>query len=583
MFYSNFITFNYNFEIATSMKPLLLGTFLMLLFIKTSAQWAELKGAGSNRFNGAINCMITDDSGNVYVGGDFTNTGGHYFISKYERISGKWFELGDPTSGGTPLDANGTVAKIASDSIGNIYAIGSFTNPKGRQYVAKWTKATNQWSKLPDLDSNLIVLEFRSILVDKSGSVYVSGFIYDSIGSYVAKWDGISWSKYGGYIPGYIGTYTTDFGPTTHLLMDDRNVLYAQNNGLILYNVDGTWTDAMWTTFWGSSIYAMAIDPDYNIYIGGWLIDDVTGCSVFKVDTKAKTISKLGKNRFASGASPIRAIAVRSSSEVYAAGSINDLGGICRCSPMAKKWNKDTDEWAQVGDGADTIATSLGVKCMVLDTFDKKGNLLAGGDLSNISSWTDSEFVAIYNAPCHSYFVVTPTTAPHSYILTSYCAGTGPLRYKWNWGDGSPIDTGSTPSHTYASPGYYQICVYVRDSLNCNSSFCMPSLTYLAKTTADMVYVNVEVGTDVKESVVIKKDFIVYPNPSTGSFNLISNILQKNATASITDLFGKLLFQQDLTFIDNKCSLAFSDLSGVFILEIRDSLGNLHRERIVIK
>ena len=38
--------------------------------------------------------------------------------------------------------------------------------------------------------------------------------------------------------------------------------------------------------------------------------------------------------------------------------------------------------------------------------------------------------------------------------------------YSWNWGDGTALSTGASPSHTYAMPGTYTITMTVTDSWN---------------------------------------------------------------------------------------------------------------------
>ena len=38
--------------------------------------------------------------------------------------------------------------------------------------------------------------------------------------------------------------------------------------------------------------------------------------------------------------------------------------------------------------------------------------------------------------------------------------------YSWNWGDGTALSTGASPTHVYATPGTYTITLTVTDSWN---------------------------------------------------------------------------------------------------------------------
>ncbi|HTB71303.1 MAG TPA: PKD domain-containing protein [Solirubrobacteraceae bacterium] len=49
-----------------------------------------------------------------------------------------------------------------------------------------------------------------------------------------------------------------------------------------------------------------------------------------------------------------------------------------------------------------------------------------------------------------------------------------PLEYSWNFGDGSPIATGATPSHSYAAAGPYTVTLTVTDKLGKKSSASQP-------------------------------------------------------------------------------------------------------------
>ncbi|MFM1933026.1 MAG: hypothetical protein RL226_2329, partial [Bacteroidota bacterium] len=77
--------------------------------------------------------------------------------------------------------------------------------------------------------------------------------------------------------------------------------------------------------------------------------------------------------------------------------------------------------------------------------------------------------------------------------LSSWIAGPGNAitSYSWNFGDGSPLGSGTTPSHTYANPGVYNVTLTVTNGNGCVSSIShpvtitsvgVPTLTYSPAT-----------------------------------------------------------------------------------------------------
>jgi hypothetical protein len=58
-------------------------------------------------------------------------------------------------------------------------------------------------------------------------------------------------------------------------------------------------------------------------------------------------------------------------------------------------------------------------------------------------------------------------TFPMTYSGTSYSVPSGIATYQWNWGDGSPVTTSSSPtaSHAYAADGNYNVSLTVTDQL----------------------------------------------------------------------------------------------------------------------
>ena len=74
--------------------------------------------------------------------------------------------------------------------------------------------------------------------------------------------------------------------------------------------------------------------------------------------------------------------------------------------------------------------------------------------------------------PCQIFLVVYPDSAvPGAYYGILYTASNTPLTYLWDFGDGTTSNQ-PFPSHTYATPGRYAICLTVSDGAGCSFSFC---------------------------------------------------------------------------------------------------------------
>ncbi len=171
------------------------------------------------KFN--VNAMTIDRLGNVYaVGQNYQPVSTYPYVAKLDKATNTWSKLG----GAVSLNG-GTLYSIAVDTFGNVYTGGYLLDDSNKSYVAKWDGT--QWSVLggPNsigISSNNII---TSIIVNSSGVVYASGRLQDSAGyCFVAKWDGIKWSKLG-------GDSLSANGQINSLLFDETtNVIYAAGN-----------------------------------------------------------------------------------------------------------------------------------------------------------------------------------------------------------------------------------------------------------------------------------------------------------------------------------------------------------------
>lgn len=63
-----------------------------------------------------------------------------------------------------------------------------------------------------------------------------------------------------------------------------------------------------------------------------------------------------------------------------------------------------------------------------------------------------------------------------SFTNTTNCAVCTSITYSWDFGDGSPLSTATSPSHTYAAPGNYNVCLIATgvnpNLVTCSDTFC---------------------------------------------------------------------------------------------------------------
>ncbi|MFL5764729.1 MAG: PKD domain-containing protein [Bacteroidia bacterium] len=91
---------------------------------------------------------------------------------------------------------------------------------------------------------------------------------------------------------------------------------------------------------------------------------------------------------------------------------------------------------------------------------------------------TDSTLATIGadNAPAANFTVVPDSSNAFNFFI--FNSSTGPdLRYSWDWGDATPLDTTANPSHFYSGTGMMNVC------LNLTSSTC-PFTDMLCRSVA---------------------------------------------------------------------------------------------------
>jgi len=275
--------------------------------------WSELGGINAFHSHSTIGPIYIGNDYNLYVAYKYIDTvaGSYSGIAKWDGTS--WVKLGT----GTGLNANGQILSICMDPSGNMYAAGDFTDAPtpdtGNIYVAKWDGTS--WSELgtgivPTNSLNTRII--FTILSDTAGNIYASGYFTNSSNKYyVAKWNGSAWSELGTGINAlnangpimqmtwdrsgnlYAGGYFTD---TTRLV-----VQHTQGNVLVHPCYVAKWNGTTWTELGNGAgvlnangaITALCSDSSDNVFAAGQFTDtsitftilDTSSLSPLAVDT----------------------------------------------------------------------------------------------------------------------------------------------------------------------------------------------------------------------------------------------------------------------------------------------------------
>jgi hypothetical protein len=187
--------------------------------------------------------LTTDPAGNVYASGWIDELGRREVMKWNGSV---WEELN--------LHANAEVYALTADAMGNIYAVGAFTNATlpsaGENYVAKWNGSS--WLDIGGGGGT-------SLSADGVGNVYKNNW----------KYDGTSWSILCPVCT--LSTYETN----VHIANEAGTQVYAGGSqqdadGFRYVSVcTGDCWEIVGAPFANANIYALALDPEGNIYAAG--------------------------------------------------------------------------------------------------------------------------------------------------------------------------------------------------------------------------------------------------------------------------------------------------------------------------
>ncbi|MBK9451152.1 MAG: PKD domain-containing protein [Bacteroidetes bacterium] len=190
------------------------------------------------------------------------------------------------------------------------------------------------------------------------------------------------------------------------------------------------------------------------------------------------------------------------------------------------------------------------------------------------------------NVACNASFSAIPdTSGQYSLLLVNNSWGLG-LSYQWDFGDGGTSNA-AYPSHTYAGPGTYMICLSVWDSTNtCTSTFC-DSITVINKLGAAFtIQVVPGVLTAAASPAESFTEWSIFPNPATDRIQV--KVMMERAGAlrcKILDLSGRIMASEDAGIQSRGAHHFNLDVAGfapgIYLLQVQTGMGSSTQKLVV--
>ena len=506
-------------------------------------QWAKaLLGTSIGGNPPLLSIVIDEVTGSVYTTGLFegtvdfdpstggtvpltSNGGSDVFVLKLD-VAGNF--LWAKKMGGTLDDSpNG----IALDPIGNVYCAGRFQGTA-------------------DFDPGAAILNLTS-----AGSIDVFIAKLSSSGNFIwgKRIGGTNLDISYAMVSDYLGNvYTTgDFGGTSDFDPGPStfNLTGVGSDDYFVSKLDSAGNFVWAKAFGGSGLpisHALAVDSNQNVYTTGYF----AGTSDFDPGPGVSSLTPVG------------------SFDIF----------VCKQDPLGNL------AWVKKAGGSDVDNNFA-----VAFNPSQNGSVYVAGDFSgsncvfgtiNPNNMGDRDMYMAKLGLCSAHFIVYPDTIPQMWIGVNQAEGVPPLTYSWSWGDGSPNSNGPAPSHTYATAGFYNICLTITDATGCSSIYCDNS-TYLSKGNSSSAIVTINfiapsiVG--VQESSINEDLIFIAPNP-TNSYFTISG-LEENDDLSIINILG----ERQTFCCNNLTDSGISPTQKQIKIEVADWRAGLYVIRVVTK
>ena len=199
-----------------------------------------------------------------------------------------------------------------------------------------------------------------------------------------------------------------------------------------------------------------------------------------------------------------------------------------------------------------------------------------------VSTTTSTVTVVTDSLPSVSLQLVADTAVHTWDLYADYSSSV--TNATWYWGDGTDT-TAIYPTHIYAAPGKYNICVTVFNACGDSVSTCQNDSVYRYSNnsiSSSMVYVNVLHGNPSTgiSKLVNNNEVNIYPNPAQNNFTIELTGTEKQ-TLLLCDVHGRVVLNQ---IISGKTNINTNDLmDGVYNISIINSIGTINKRLVIVK
>lgn len=527
--------------------------FLFIAFtyiFKSNGQvpnWVWAKSAGGNSYDLA-NSVSTDESGNILIAGffqsssitfgsivltnDTTDGSADIFIVKYDAGGNiQWAKSGGGSLGDRAFS-------LTIDTSGNIYMAGSFhsdsiifdsavlKNAGGSDmFLVKYDANGNVlWAKSAGNNSNDYA---TSIICDAPGNILVVGDFYgDSIifGSTILINSGVD--------NVFIAKYDAN-----------GNVLWAKSAGgsggsqkanSVTTNISGKGNIYVVGYFYSKSIifgYDTLTNSDTNIYSG------TTDMFIVKYDTDGNEIwAKSAGGNFLDAAN---SVATDASDNIFITGYFSSNPIIFSSDTLNNNGMNDIFMVKYDSTGNMLWAKSFGSNDYDYANSvnsDASGNIILVGGFKSSSISFDSVTLFNSNSGIDDMFIVKF----NSFGNVLWAKSTGSTGYDF-----------ALSATTDISDNIFVIGIFTSSFISFGSAI----LTNDSAGTFDLFLAKIGTATSIEENNGNQKFIYIYPNPTTGKFQ-ISGIQYPESNVEIYNALGKMICQSDISYLKSEIDLS---------------------------